>query len=101
MGMLFERRSDAAGPLRPEPITRLEEDRRLGRAWRLGTGTLACPRCDAPVVPDGPASPATLLECPYCEHTGALREFLTLGEPARPTRVAIRVVPRAGHAVIP
>ena len=31
--------------------------------------------------------------CPFCEHGGAVRDFLSLADPARPARVAVRVLP--------
>jgi hypothetical protein len=71
-----------------------EEERRAADAGVLATGTLACPVCDAPVSPGPtPLSPAQGVECPFCAHAGAVREFLTLGEPSRPARVTVRVVP--------
>lgn len=80
-----------------DPSTRLDalEERRLARSSRLGTGTLACPRCDAPVALARPASPATALGCPYCDHAAPLRDFLSLAGPPRPARVEVRVVQRA------
>jgi hypothetical protein len=74
-----------------EPIGYLEE--RRAHAGRLGTGTLACPLCDAPVAP-GPAalSPADVLGCPFCHHAGPVREFLSLAPPSRPARVVVRVI---------
>ena len=66
-------------------------EERRARSSHLAVGTLACPACDAPVVPDGPLSPAAPLGCPYCDHAGAVRDFLLLGEPTRPTRVVVRV----------
>ena len=81
-----------------EPVGRrggVEEERRAGRSTHLATGTLACPRCDAPVALAGRRlSPSAALECPYCEHGGLLREFLSLEVPARPARVVVRVVER-------
>ena len=61
----------------------------------LATGTLACPECDAPVAP-GPRGLALAewVGCPFCAHAGAVREFVTLGEPSRPARVTVRVVER-------
>ena len=71
----------------------VEEERRSTRSTRLGVGTLACPRCDAPVALAarrmGPADP---LECPYCSHAAPLRDFLSLAAPSRPARVEVRVV---------
>jgi hypothetical protein len=63
--------------------------------WRLATGTLACPSCDMPVLP-APAgmSPGEAISCGYCLHVAPVRDFLSLTEPTRPTRVAVRVRPR-------
>jgi hypothetical protein len=71
-----------------------EELRKVARSTRLASGTLACPSCDAPVLPTGAVSPADPLACPYCNHAGAVRDFLSLGEPTRPARVEVRVVLR-------
>jgi hypothetical protein len=91
----IQRGIDGAEPLRLEPVARLDgtyELRRSELPWRLGTGTLACPRCDAPVAPgDAPLAPPDPLECPFCEHHGAVRDFLSLAPPDRPARVEIRV----------
>jgi hypothetical protein len=68
-------------------------ERRPGIAsWEMATGTLACPGCDAPVLPAaGGMAPPDPLACGYCGHAAALRDFLSLGEPTRPTRVVVRV----------
>ncbi len=85
----------------PEPVGGLsgaEEIRRVERSTVFATGTLACPACDAPVaVTTGRLAPSDDLQCPFCAHEAAVRDFLTLGEPSRPTRVQVRVVlgPRA------
>jgi hypothetical protein len=72
--------------LRPEPF-------QVARTGHLASGTLACPRCDAPVaLATGPAAPADPLGCPYCAHAATVRDFLSLGDPTRPARVAVRVV---------
>jgi hypothetical protein len=74
-----------------EPIGYFEE-RRAWRSGRLGTGTLACPACDAPVAPGPlPLAPADLLGCPFCHHTATVRDFLSLVPPSRPARVVVRV----------
>ena len=89
--MSFARKHDG------EPIGRLsgiEEERRVARSTRLATGTLACPRCDAPVALGRPVAPADPLLCPFCAHDGAVRDFLSLAPPARPARVAVRLVAR-------
>jgi DNA-directed RNA polymerase subunit RPC12/RpoP len=90
---------DEPDPLRSEPITRIggahEEERRIRRSGRLGTGTLACERCDAPVAPPGRSlSPADLVSCPFCSHRAPVRDFLSLVRPPRPARVEVRVVQR-------
>jgi hypothetical protein len=94
--MAFLRGSDDSDPIRIEPVTRLagahEEERRASRG-KLASATLACGRCDAPIaLPDGRAAPADPLACPFCGEHGAVRDFLTLGEPTRPNRVTVRVV---------
>ncbi len=96
--MTFHRGIDGSDPIRSEPVARgsgIQEERRRARSGRLGPGTLACPRCDAPVAlgPD-PASPASPLGCPFCHHAGALRDFLSLTPPVRPARVEVRVIQR-------
>jgi uncharacterized paraquat-inducible protein A len=67
-------------------------EQRIGHTDRLASGTLACPACDAPVAPAGRMSPAQAVGCPYCGHAAAVRDFLSLVAPARPARVAVRVV---------
>jgi hypothetical protein len=67
------------------------EYRYRARSTELATGTLACPRCDAPVAPARPLSPGERIECPFCAHAGAVREFLSLEPPTRPARVVVRV----------
>ncbi len=96
--MALHGNNEGSDPLRPEPIRRLEEagEYRLARASRLGSGTLACPLCDAPVVLGmSPASPADPMGCPYCHHAGSVRDFLSLESPSRPAHVEVRVVLRS------
>jgi hypothetical protein len=88
--MAFERYSDGAEPIRGERIGRLHEERQQ-RTQVMAVGTLACPRCDVPVSPTRPLSPAEPLLCPYCAFDGAVRDFLSLGTPARPAVVEIRI----------
>jgi hypothetical protein len=96
---------DGTDPLREERIERVgPRERRPGnRSWLLGTGTLACPECDAPVRPiTKPMGPADALACPLCDHAAAVRDFLSLAEPARPARVEVRVVmPARVAAAVP
>jgi hypothetical protein len=86
-----------------EPVGRLagtQEERRVARTAVLGAGTLACPRCDVPVAfAAGPVSPAEPLGCPFCGHAGAVRDFLSLADPIRPTRVEVRVVAPARRVI--
>jgi hypothetical protein len=96
--MTFSRGIDGPEPLRAQPVPGIagaREDRHAAPPWRLGTGTLACPCCDAPVALGGRAVALTAaLSCPYCAHTAVLRDFLSLAKPARPARVEIRMLPR-------
>jgi hypothetical protein len=84
--------ADAAAASGPAPIVEHHEQRRLRAVQRLGLGTLACPHCDAPVATARALSPVEPLGCPYCGHGAAVRDFLSLGTPARPARVEVRVV---------
>jgi hypothetical protein len=88
----FHRRIDD-----PEPANRPPGayEVRRARSSRLATGTLACPHCDAPVAIGGAwLAPADGIACPYCDHAGPAREFLSVAPPTRPARVTVRVVPR-------
>ena len=68
------------------------EKRPAADPWQLATGTFACPACDAPTLPAaGGSSPADLLACAFCGEVAAVRDFLSLAEPTRPTRVAVRL----------
>ena len=72
--MAFHRRIDR------EPIGTsggTEELRPTRSSTELATATMACPECDAPVMPSGPVRPTNPLE-----------------DPARPARVIVRVVLR-------
>lgn len=90
--MAFQRGVDGSDPIRGERIGQLHEEHRLTRSRLLATGTLACPRCDAPVSPGARAlSPAEALGCPFCGHGAAVRDFLSLAMPSRPARVEIRL----------
>ena len=85
---------DGSEPLRPDRVTHAggpEEVRYDRRSWVVATGTLACPECDAPVLPDGPVSPAAPMSCPYCGEHGHVRDFLSLEAPARPAVVEVRL----------
>jgi hypothetical protein len=92
--MAIHRDLEGSDPIRPEGIGRLDGTHELRRsltAWQLATGTLACPACAAPVAPIGTMAPSEALGCPVCSHAGAVRDFLSLTEPTRPTHVAVRV----------
>jgi hypothetical protein len=92
--------ADPVGPDRAGRLSGTQEERRVVRARRLGTATLACPLCDAPVLPAGIVAPTDSLGCPFCGHTGAVRDFLSLAAPPRPARVELRVVQRAPASAI-
>lgn len=77
-----------------ESIERLggRHEHRRESSWQLATGTLACPGCDAPVLPSpGGMSPADPISCGFCGESGAVSEFLSLAEPTRPAHVVVRV----------
>jgi hypothetical protein len=85
---------EGADPVRAQPVERFagrHELRRSEATWQMATGTLACPACDAPVLPAGVMSPPDPMSCGFCGHAGAVRDFLSLAEPTRPTRVVVRV----------
>ena len=83
--------TDGAPP-RPDAPIGHEHLEKNTRAGTLATGTLACSRCDAPVALAGRrVAPADSLSCPFCLHTGRVRDFLTLGEPTRPAHVVVRI----------
>jgi hypothetical protein len=68
------------------------EELRATRSDRLCTGTMACRECDAPVAIGGqPRSLTDWLTCPFCQHSGRVRDFLSLSRPTRPARVVVRV----------
>lgn len=77
-------------PLRAAPVGGAHDERLRDRTV-LAHGTLACPACDAPVLPSGPLTPADPLWCGYCSRTGPVREFLSLEAPARATKVTVVV----------
>jgi hypothetical protein len=88
--------ADRFGRGRPDPRARSGElqveERRSTRSGHLCSGTLACPRCDAPVAAgERGVTLAEALLCPFCEHRGPVREFLSLSAPTRPARVVVRV----------
>jgi hypothetical protein len=93
--MALHRELDGAEPLRAQPAERLAGHREIHEAegsWHLADGTLACPHCDAPVLParDG-MSPGDPMSCGFCRRAGAVRDFLSLAEPTRPTRVVVHL----------
>ena len=90
--MSIFRDTNAGRSDRDEPVVGYEELRRSSRAGVLDVGTLACACCDAPVaLGDRAVVPGESLRCPYCLHTAAVHEFLTLGAPTRPAHVVVRV----------
>ena len=99
--MAFHRGIDGSEPLRPEPIGRVSgaHEERRAAVRHLATGTLACPACDAPVaLGEDVLAPSAVIDCPYCAHTAALRDFLSLAAPTRPARVAVSLrLPRGSR----
>jgi hypothetical protein len=72
-----------------------EERRRAIVSDRLGVGTLACNRCDAPIaLGSEPLALTARLTCPFCGTPGSVRDFLSLAVPTRPARVVVRVALR-------
>jgi hypothetical protein len=99
---------DGSEPLRPDPsghTPAAHEERRVAPTRTLAAGTLACPRCDAPVAAPGPPapalSPASALACPLCGHAARVRDFLSLATPTRPAHVEVRVVERGRVTIRP
>src|SRR4051794_9615019 len=77
---------------RPEDVPRYFEERRSWRSSFVGTASLSCPRCDSPApLMEHPAAPSSPLGCPSCAPAGAVRVFLSLGEPLRAPRVNVFV----------
>jgi hypothetical protein len=96
----IQRGIDGSDPIGSEPVARggaVHEERRVATAGDLATGTLACPRCDAPILLPGTVTPADRLGCGFCSHTAAVRDFLSLAAPTRPARVRVRVRLLAGR----
>jgi hypothetical protein len=90
----LHRTRDGSDPL--EHLGEVQEHRHVARAGWLGTGTLACASCDAPIAPAAVRmSPRDPLGCPFCGQTGTVRDFLSLAPPSRPARVDVRVVARS------
>jgi hypothetical protein len=94
--MSLQRGIDGAEPVRPDSEGRVvHEERRVARTGIVTVGTLACPDCDAPVaLGERRVSPRDPLDCPFCDHHGPARDFLSLGAPVRPARVVVRVTLR-------
>jgi hypothetical protein len=93
--MRFAGSEDDTNAIRPlaRRVGWVEQDRHPATTGHLGVGSLACPRCDAPVsIGPAPVRPDRGLVCPFCDHSGALREFLSLSVPTRPARVVVRVL---------
>jgi hypothetical protein len=91
----FESAAGNTDPRQARPATARighHEERRATRPWHLGTGSLACPDCDAPVILTAArAAPTDLMQCPFCDRAGALRDFLSLATPPRAPRVHVLV----------
>jgi hypothetical protein len=94
--MGLHRGIDGSEPVRPDSEGRVvHEEVRTARSSIVAYGTLACPSCDAPVaLGDSRVKPREVLACPFCDHHGPARDFLSLRAPTRPARVAVRVTMR-------
>jgi hypothetical protein len=99
--MALSRGTDGSDGEPTQPVAKLAEIRhhqRVERSSLLADGTLACPRCDAPVaLPTDPLSVTEPLGCPYCGHGARVRDFLSLAAPSRPARVEVRVTGGRGQ----
>jgi hypothetical protein len=97
VAVAFQRGIDEPDSVRPEPAGRVRVHRyRTTATSVLAEGTLSCPECDAPMAPPTSSlSPADPLGCGFCSHAGAVRDFLSLSRPTRPTRVVVRLRQRA------
>jgi hypothetical protein len=83
---------DGSEPVQPGSDERVvHEERRIAHSAVVAVGTLACPSCDAPVALPGPVAPRDPLGCPFCDHGAPARDFLSLAQPTRPTRVVVRI----------
>jgi hypothetical protein len=92
---VIERGFESSDPARPEGGSRvIHEERRQARSSHVASGTLACPACDAPTALARAMSPAEAIACPYCDHAGAVRDFLSLATPTRPAHVSVRISSR-------
>jgi hypothetical protein len=60
-----------------EPAVEHEVIRELRRA--IGHGSLACPSCDLPLLPNGTVTISAAIECPFCAERAPARSFLRLG----------------------
>lgn len=70
----------------------LQRKRRADRNGVIASGTIACPRCDAPVaIGSDEVAVTAALTCPFCAQHAPVREFLSLVVPTRPTRVQVRL----------
>jgi hypothetical protein len=89
----LESTSGSTDPRRTRPAASPighHEERSAARPWHLATGSLACPACDAPVVLTRQRARTTdALQCPFCDCSGALRDFLSLAQPPRAPRVNV------------
>jgi hypothetical protein len=96
---VIQRGLDGNDPVRAEPVGPVvQEERRRARSSHVASGTLACPTCDAPVALARPMSPADAIACGYCDHAGAVRDFLSLASPTRPAHVNVRIAGRPATA---
>ena len=100
--MALSRGIDGAEPLRPDSEGRIvHEEHRVAHTGIAAVGTLACPDCDAPIALGGArVTPRDPIGCPFCMHQAPARDFLSLEQPTRPTRVLVRVTMPAHPAAV-
>jgi hypothetical protein len=96
----LHRSIDGSEPVRPDSEGRVvHEERRIASQGIVAIGTLACPSCDAPIaLGESRVSPREPLRCPFCDHGAPARDFLSLAQPTRPTRVLVRITSREADA---
>ena len=98
--MAFELTPQPGDPGGPEGRTehvdeRLDERKRLVADGMqvLARGALLCPSCALPIAPPPRSRPKAEMRCGFCDHTGAVHEFVR-GDVVDTAANEIRVVAR-------
>jgi hypothetical protein len=99
--MGLQRGIDDNEPVRPIGDEVSHEEHRVARTGVVAVGTRAGPSGVAPVaLGESRVKPSDVLACPFCDHHGFARDFLSLEPPVRPMRVAVRItMPRVAPAL--